>query len=874
MDRSRLSRYCCDAVPSCCCDARMRSSIRRARRVSTASPSARAAPGCDAALLAGELIDPPREIAQRIRHRTLLRRERPLQRLACACCACGVLRTPRPARRASPRRPRPALLIGERRARLLRVAQSALRAPSPSPVRAAASPRRAGRSRRAIRLRRSLPFAAACFIAFAASCSLRAASASAATASHVRAARAVAPPARSAARDRAGPGRPTTRSHPGARRLSALRRMRSSSCCCRAASCFSLSSVSSTCDAAALLLLLLSALNRSRTGSASCPSRARRCPRDPAPGSRRHPHRRHRRRRPSRPGCRGTRPRRAAAGPAPAVPPGARRAAFPSPASRFSALSISAAACGRIVAIFFHAESLAAIPRSTRRLASCSTSSRNFCCDRRSVARFSSSVFLSSVALSRAVLNDAAITCRCRSDSGPGLSCCPPPATTAAAALLLPVVLPVRTHLQEVDVRGRRLGSAHGVVVGGPRVVRDHVAGHEMLVLEHERVTRRKCRARSCPTPCTAAPTSRRPPFTEYTSSSFGDAVVVLGACLREHLVHREHLEVASRLDEAHRRRAIGKRVDRVVERSRDHPAVGSLQLHLVEALALDAHHRDQRAIGGARQLQRVAALHDHAAARRSGRVGVTRTRTIVPVSAAMSPVLSTRWIGQLRVGGIAVLEVEPLHERQVGDVETVHGRTHAARLDRILRDVREVEQAIVVASRAVSAHRHPRPRRRIRRAHQQVHAIGVEAAQRRRHELVAALGDRRVSRLHGDREHARPDSRRPTVRAAGRARAASTAGPSERDARVTAALTAAKMMRRALEVARVHGTAVVHAAHAIERGAQRAGRRATASARVRAPDAVHVHGRDHRAVERRFVLLDVERDLGVARRRRARGAR
>ena len=108
------------------------------------------------------------------------------------------------------------------------------------------------------------------------------------------------------------------------------------------------------------------------------------------------------------------------------------------------------------------------------------------------MARSSSSVFLSSFALSRAVLNEAAMTCRSRSESGPGILLPTTAPTPAAAALLLPIVLTVRANLQKINIGSRRLRPAHGVVVRRARIVRDDVTCGHMLILEHEGVSPRK----------------------------------------------------------------------------------------------------------------------------------------------------------------------------------------------------------------------------------------------------------------------------------------------------------------------------------------------------------------------------------------------
>src|SRR5205085_1072495 len=68
---------------------------------------------------------------------------------------------------------------------------------------------------------------------------------------------------------------------------------------------------------------------------------------------------------------------------------------------------------------------------------------------------------------------------------------------SASRCLALPVVLRVRSDLKKEDVGRGLLGSAHGVIVGGTRVVAHDVAGNELVILEHQRVTSRYLPKRS-----------------------------------------------------------------------------------------------------------------------------------------------------------------------------------------------------------------------------------------------------------------------------------------------------------------------------------------------------------------------------------------
>ena len=122
-----------------------------------------------------------------------------------------------------------------------------------------------------------------------------------------------------------------------------------------------------------------------------------------------------------------------------------------------------------------------------------------------------------------------------------------------------------------------------------------------------------------------------------------GDAVVVLGARLGVHLVDREHFRVAARLGEPHRRRTVRQHVDRVVERAGEHFPVRALELDFIEAGFVDAEHRassEPSLVGTSLSVSPPSITTRPPRGR--DRSSVTRMRTIVPLSAAMSPVLST----------------------------------------------------------------------------------------------------------------------------------------------------------------------------------------------------------------------------------------
>ncbi len=343
-------------------------------------------------------------------------------------------------------------------------------------------------------------------------------------------------------------------------------------------------------------------------------------------------------------------------------------------------------------------------------------------------------------------------------------------------------------------------------------------------------------------------------------------AVVVRGLGLAVHLIDGEHLLVAPRLHERDGRRPIGQSVDRVVERPRGVPPIRPLQLHLVETVLLHPDHGQQRAIGGPCERERVGAIHDHAPSRRRCRRHHAdahhRPHERRDVTGGIH--LLRRECG---VGRIAILEVQPLHVGEVRDLQPIHRRPHAVGFHGILGRRGDVEQAEGEGSGAVGGHRKARPARRVGRSHVEIDAFGREATQRRRHELIAALRDGRVPRLHIDRiqrdRRGRTPRRQHEPQALSEERGADRGHDERRDD------DAREDHRRTPEIGPVDRAPIVHAPHAVQRVLDQTFReRGRAHRARRAP---HLHRGDERTAEGRLVLLDVQRHLRVRRRERER---
>ena len=182
----------------------------------------------------------------------------------------------------------------------------------------------------------------------------------------------------------------------------------------------------------------------------------------------------------------------------------------------------------------------------------------------------------------------------------------------------------------------------------------------------------------------------------------------------------------------------------------------GPCELHLVEARLVDAQHRHQVAVVRRHELERVAAVDDRRGRRSSAPSARRECAPSCPASAAMSPVLSTSSGASCVYAGIAILQIQPLHVRQIRDVDRVHRRAHAVRLDGVLRLARRCRTAgtrnVPVLSGVIG--------RRVQFAESALRTssstlIRLEAAQPRFDQLVAALRDRDVARIDRDAEQA-----------------------------------------------------------------------------------------------------------------------
>ena len=167
-------------------------------------------------------------------------------------------------------------------------------------------------------------------------------------------------------------------------------------------------------------------------------------------------------------------------------------------------------------------------------------------------------------------------------------------ATTAAPTTLLglAVVAPERPDLQEVDVAGGGVAAA----VGGHRVVGNQVAGLQGHLLEEEGVRGPEVHGG-------AADVLRQSQSLFLTAVDtvpeldLRDAVIVISANRDGDLLEEVRLGIPSRLVNAHHRRQVLERLDRVVDGARNHRSVRGHQIHPVVPVPLQAERRGDAAV-------------------------------------------------------------------------------------------------------------------------------------------------------------------------------------------------------------------------------------------------------------------------------------
>ena len=220
----------------------------------------------------------------------------------------------------------------------------------------------------------------------------------------------------------------------------------------------------------------------------------------------------------------------------------------------------------------------------------------------------------------------------------------------------------------------------------------------------------------------------------------------------------------------------------------------------------------------------------------------------------------------EARVGREHVLEFQPIDERQFGRLDPEDGGPHAGRLDEIVERLAQAEEnRLERAIVAAGDHRGALEGRAVAGPREDVHLGGGESGQVRRHGDVRAARHGGVPRLHVDAVRARGlDARHGDQH---RERALAQIGRPDREDRGRRNRDAAHHGDRAPEAAPLEAAAQVGFLAFLDRGFDEPfehGRRLAGLLRV-ARGRSCVDRAEQQLVQRRFVLLEVERHLLVA---------
>ena len=332
-----------------------------------------------------------------------------------------------------------------------------------------------------------------------------------------------------------------------------------------------------------------------------------------------------------------------------------------------------------------------------------------------------------------------------------------PAAAPAATGLLLRLAeLGVEAaDLEEVDVADGLL-AACARVVARLGVVGDDVARDELVLLQEERVARTYL-------------AQGRGPGAEQLDDLFlsavdredelelPDAVIVVGARLDEELLQRRGACVAAGTGEGERRRLVVQNVDGVLGRGGHQPGAGALHLEVVEAVLLHHERSGEGAVLGGRQIARQRVVAPQVGARGGNRGEGAQ----VDPGPAQHRDVATVVDGAVRkpgVGGEIVHQLEPVHVRQDLHIDSVQVRLNAGGAHEILGDVfhgeeHDLELADILLARVARQQHGEGPEFTVGAGAQEEFRVhGLEAQVARRDAQVRAARDGDVARGHLDR--------------------------------------------------------------------------------------------------------------------------
>ena len=338
------------------------------------------------------------------------------------------------------------------------------------------------------------------------------------------------------------------------------------------------------------------------------------------------------------------------------------------------------------------------------------------------------------------------------------------PAATPSALLGGGELLGEPANREEVDVAQDLLGPGDPVVVPGHGVVRDHVTGYEVPLLEEQRVAGGDVGRRR-----TAPPTDQ--PDRVFGRSVDGvdqvqalDAVVVLSPHLEEDLLDGAGLAVPAGLLELHQGGLVGEEVDGVVGRSGAHPTVGPLELHHVSPFPAHRHLAGQEALLVRRQGHLAGVVQHQAPPVRGDRRSGPELDPGPGKDGDVSSVLHGPGL-EARVAGEVIHHLQAIHIGNLGHVDGEGRRTDTGRANEIADGLVDVEHHPLEATGLARA-LHGGPVQAVIGEHgsrvddvaipvqgDELHLAGLESEEACGHELVGSLGDGDVSGLHLDGE-------------------------------------------------------------------------------------------------------------------------
>ncbi len=339
------------------------------------------------------------------------------------------------------------------------------------------------------------------------------------------------------------------------------------------------------------------------------------------------------------------------------------------------------------------------------------------------------------------------------------------------------------------------------------------------------------------------------------------DTEVVLGLDLGEDLLDRGDLGVPPRLEHADERRLVVEDVDGVIGRAGLEAAVGGRELDPVERVAGDLERAAERPVGDELERTGRLALDHQLAARHRDRGRDAQHHPRASQRRHVARVLD-RLRREARVLREAVLEVDARDVRHVHDIEAEEVGPHSVRLHEVLGTRRDVEHHVAVAGLAgLDRHRPALPLRPVAALQRQLDLVGVEALEVGDDGLVGATGHGGVAGLQPDR-----------VRAPGRARApgreqerhrVADEGRAQKGGQHPGRGHAREQAAHPLQAAPLHEAPVVDLLAAplcLLDQAPRQVRGDVGAFPLHALGA-QLHGAQERRLQRRIVLLDVERD-------------